>query len=335
VIGSPAVSDGFAEMERLFRDPAFPVTNLFITTLSISAMESRNHPVNPSERNSIEAQYREELMGLAVTKTAGAQAVTLHTIFEDAAIRSRPLAADQSRDLSSRLAAVFDLLRVREQADLLDSRWSAVDKQAMLPVLPRIAQRPPDSRLSAREAEAWIRVSGLAFKRWQELSPGDARPAVIEEILRPEPRFGSEVLGMLDDETLPSVEVPLAEHLNSSKNNLEASYRLSSLIERYATRSVESRILALLDPMLGKGPCVLQSNFLAYVVRVDPEAARPRLEKALASRGQGFSGCYQRLFTDVGTRRRSPLLQELAMKNLENADSAIAADARSYIEKSR
>jgi hypothetical protein len=140
---------------------------------------------------------------------------------------------------------------------------------------------------------------------------------------------------MLDDETLPSVEVSLAEHLNSSKNNLDASYRLSSLIERYATRSVESRILALLDPMLGKGPCVLQSNLLAYVVRVDPEAARPRLEKALVSRGQGFSGCYQRLFTDVGTRRRSPLLQELAMKNLENADSAIAADARSYIEKSR
>lgn len=57
---------------------------------------------------------------------------------------------------------------------------------------------------------------------------------------------------MLKDETLPSVEVTLAEHLSSSKNNLDASYRLSSLIERYATRSVESRILAVLDPMSGK-----------------------------------------------------------------------------------
>lgn len=69
VIGSPAVSDGVAEMERLFRDPAFPVTNLFITTLSVSAVESRNRPVSPSERTSIEARYREELMGFAVTKT--------------------------------------------------------------------------------------------------------------------------------------------------------------------------------------------------------------------------------------------------------------------------
>jgi hypothetical protein len=335
VIGSPAVSDGVAEMERLFRDPAFPVTGLFITTLSVSAVESRNRPVSLSERNSIEARYREELMGFAVTKTGDALAVTLHTIFEDAAMHSRELAADQSRDLSSRLASVFELLPVTEQADLLDYRWSAVDKQAMLPIIPRIALRPPDSRLSAIEAQAWTRVSGLAFKRWQELSPDDARPSVIEEILRPEPRFGSEFLGMLKDETLPSVEVTLAEHLTSSKNNLDASYRLSSLIERYATRSVESRILALLDPMLGKGACELQSNLLAYVVRVDPEAARPRLEKALASSGQGFSGCYRRLFTDVGTRRRSSLLQELAMKNLGNSDSAIAADARNYIDNSR
>jgi len=117
------------------------------------------------------------------------------------------------------------------------------------------------------------------------LDPAGARAAFIKEISRSRPRFGARVLGILPDETVPEVDFALAQHFAASDDSDGLSH-LASLIARYATAAILPQITEKLDSKIGKWACDIQDPILAYLLRVNPTIARPRIDQAIAARGE-------------------------------------------------
>ena len=331
--GSPAREAALQAMEDALNAPTYPVTGEFLSTMSIVALPEDDGGDLAAEREQFEARFRQDLIAALSNKQGKALAVSTQSIIEAAAIYSHPLPAELKYKLTVQLISSFDQLPVGKQAELLQYRWEATDHQAMLPLVRKTAQRYQDfPELRAMDAYEYNNASAAALDHWYELDPAGARPAILKEILRPKPRFNAKVLGVLPDEQLPEVDQALVEHLRAS-HNYEISGNIASLIHRYATVSVEGAVTEQLDARLGKMECEVQQPLLAYLVKVSPETARPRLEAAIAARGEGFSACNRSLLVEVGTLQNSPVLEELAIRSLDDPDPSIAGNAANYLGK--
>jgi hypothetical protein len=325
LIGSPARSAGLEEMKRLLVKPDFPVTGRFLSTMSVLALPEDASDNVPEQREQAEAEFRQELISAIGQKQGAAGAASNSSIVEDAAIHSPPLSADLRRATTRQLVDSFDSLPLQQQYSLLAFRWSALDHEEMLPLLRRIARRDL--------GEVWSdKASAAALGRWYEMAPDEARPEIIREILRPKPRFSASVLGILPDKELPEADEPLFEHLTSSTDFFPTS-NSASLIQRYATRAIEPKVASFLDPMVGKLPCAVQAPLLAYVLKVDPKAAKPLVERAIAARGKGFTACNHFLLPDVAASQNGGMLQDIAIKSLDDPDPQVVANAAKYLKQ--
>jgi hypothetical protein len=181
-------------------------------------------------------------------------------------------------------------------------------------------------------ADASLQLAAAALQRWYELDPAGARPAIIAEISRPRPRFDARVLGMLPEETLPEVDFALAEHLAAS-HDLDGESHLASLIARYGTAAILPQVTEKLDPKIGKWACAIQDPLLAYVLRVNPVEARPRIEQAIAARGEDFSACNHGLFQDISEIHSDPVLEEIGIKSLNDPDPEVVMTAATMLGK--
>jgi hypothetical protein len=330
LIGSPARTAALDEMKKLLVDPNFPVTDSFLGTMSILALPDATAEGLPDKREAAEKEFREQLTAVIDQKKGKARAISNNAIVEDAAIRSRDLSPDLKRKLTAQLVVSFDKLPVQKQAELLQYRWSALDHEEMLPLLRRVATRYQDfPQLRASDAFEFNNASAAALTHWYEIDPAEARPIVIQEILRPKPRFDAHVLGLLPDKDLPEADEALAEHLRSQPD-FEVRSNIASLIHRYGTAAIEPEVLGYLDPVLGRGECAVQEALLAYLIKVDPEAARPRVETAVAARSPG-NGCYHSVVPEVARLQNHPMLQEIALKGLDDSDSQVVLDAARYL----
>ncbi len=197
----------------------------------------------------------------------------------------------------------------------------------MLPILRRYAQSYHDFP-EMRESNAYrsLDLSASALRRWYELDPAGARAAFIKEISRSRPRFGARVLGILPDETVPEVDFALAQHFAASDDSDGLSH-LASLIARYATAAILPQITEKLDSKIGKWACDIQDPILAYLLRVNPTIARPRIEQAIAARGEGFSACNHGLFQTISEIRYDPVLEEIGIQSLDDPDPEVAMTA--------
>jgi hypothetical protein len=135
---------------------------------------------------------------------------------------------------------------------------------------------------------------------------------------------------LLSDKTLPELDSTLAEHFAAS-DGLPQSARLASLIARYATDAILPVVLAKVDPLLGKWACAIQAPILAYTLRVRAPLARPRIEQALAARGDGFSGCYRDLLSSIADIHYDPILEELAVQGLDDRDPRLASTSATLL----
>ena len=331
LIGSPARRAGLDEMKRLLADPDFSVTGNFLATMSVVALPVERSGDLPAERAQLEAGFRQDLVSALATKRGTALAACANTIVEDAAIYSRELPPELKRTLTEQLIANFDRLPSNKQMELMQSRWHVLDHQAMLPLLQKLASRYRDFPV-LNEAHAWEynNASGAALDHWYELDPAGARPAVLREILRPKPRFNASVLGVLPDRELPEVEQPLMEHLLQSQD-FGPSGNIAGLIHRYASPAVEAQVSGYLDERLGKLACGVQEPLLAYMLKVDPASARSRIETAMAARGEGFSACNRFLLREVSELQNDPLLEDVAVKALDDDDPQVVGGAAAYL----
>ena len=62
-------------------------------------------------------------------------------------------------------------------------------------------------------------------------------------------------------------------------------------------------------------------------------SARPRIEKAIAARGEAFSACNQSLFQTISEIQNDPMLEDIGIKSLDDPDSQVAMTAATMLGK--
>lgn len=326
LIGSPERETALKAMQEQLTNPDHPITQDFLFTLSVLSVQPNQSPdAMRNERMQVYERIRTQLWESISNKRGAARGISLVTALTSGADQKVPEGAIQQ------LAASFDDLPLQKQQELIGDRWALIKGPEFLPILRKYAHQYQDFPvLNESKAYDAIRLSGAALQHWYELAPEEARPAVIEEILRPKPRFDAKTLGMLPDGTLPDLERTLVDHLISS-DNFQISGNLASLIERYATNAVLPQMLSIVDAHIGKWACAVQTPALAYLLRVDPASARPRLEAAMAARGQGFTACNHSLLTEVGKLHVDSILEEIADRSLRDDDVEVAGNAAAFL----
>lgn len=297
-------------LEQAVDDPDRPVHDRLLETLW-----SLGEAQNPTEWMEARQQALERLVRALPRKHGGAVAISLMTA-ANAAWNFVPLPERTTKTLAEQLIARFDQLPVQQQNFLLESRWDRIGGPALLPLLQRYAATNTQINRNGRDEYDEQRLAATALRRWYEIDPPGARPAILSEISRPNPRFDARTLGLLPDAVLPSVDLQLAEHFAQGPSD-----RGASLIARYATSAVLDSVVATFDPRLGGWACAVQAPILAYVLRVDPVLARPRIEKALSARKA--TGCYGELLTSIADIHYDPILEDLARRSLDDPEPRV------------
>jgi hypothetical protein len=327
LISSPDRSVARTALEEALADPDHPVDTNFL-----GALRMLNSDTNALNADWQETQQRvvEELIAALPGKRGKALSISLSTAASQA-WDLNALPKQTTDKLVGQLVSMFDQLPLNDQNSLLSFRWGKIKSPEMLPILKRYAQSYRDFP-QMREAKAYgsLQLSGSALRCWYELDPDGARPAIITEITRPRPRFDARVLGLLPDKTLPEVDFALVEHFIAS-DDVDGESNLASLIARYATDAILPQIIEKLDPKIGKWACAIQNPILAYVLRVSHGLARPRIEKAIAARGEEFSACNHSLFQTIYEIQNDPILEEIGIRSLDDPDPQVAMTAATML----
>lgn len=324
LIGSPHRDVGLEEMNKLFENPDFPITQLFLTTMSILPLNSADAPEMEANRGAL----NQRLIRVLPLKRGKASAISLDTALNDL---NNKTAAETRKELVPELIKVFTSLKVDQQAGWFEYRWDAVKDPAWLPLLRSLALQYTDfPELRVMDAYQSLELSGAALRRWYELDPESARDAVIKEIVRPKPRYSASVLGLLPDKTLPEVEHVIAQHFLAT-DNYEIEGNLASLLFRYADSDVMPEVLGKATEKVGTWACEPQDKTLAYLLRVDPEIAEPLIEKAIMARGPQNNACRHMLLGEIGALQAHPALERLAVKSLSDPDPEVVSNAAGYL----
>jgi hypothetical protein len=327
LISSPERSVARTALEEAIADPDHPVNSNLLYALRM-VTDNAGAPNTDWRENS--ERILEQLVAALPSKRGKALAVSLNTAVSQA-WDLKGLPEQTTEKLLGQLVAVFDELPLTDKNTLLSFRWNQIKSPALLPLLKRYAQSYRDfPEMRAEPAYNSLEFSGNALRRWYELDPSGAREGIITEITRPRPRYDTRVLGLLPDKTLPEVDFALAEHFLAG-NDLDGQSNLASLIARYATDAILPQIVDKLDANIGKWACNIQNPILAYVLRVDPASARPHIEKAIAARGAGFSACNHDLFQIVSGIHYDPILEDIAIKSLDDPDPEVAMTAATML----
>jgi hypothetical protein len=329
LIGSPHRDAGLQEMNKLLEAPDFPISDLFLTTMAILPLDPREPPASlRKQRDENLKSLRQRLVSALSNKSGKSLAISLDTALSGMGPAMPP---ELKERLLPQLIEVFPALSADKQLGWLQYRWQGVKDAKWLPVLRSLALHYEDfPELRAMAAYQSLQVSGTALTRWYELDPQDARGALITEITRPKPRYNATILGLLPEQTLPEVEHAVAEHFIAT-DNYEIEGNLASLLFRYADRAVLPDVLGKIEDLVGKWACEPQDQALAYVLNVDPETAKPLIERALAARGPDSNACRHMLLTDIGALRNSRVLEELAVKSLSDPDPEVANNAANFL----
>lgn len=312
-----------AEMRRLLVDPDVGVRPIFFAAYAMLLSRGHEKPgeilaVLPVTVNDI----RDTLFASLPKKTQEAMIPSLETVLMYP-MSGHWVVSGSSYDLRSpypteviaMAAANFDRLSDQTQAALLDTDWDHVRSPLMLPVV-------------RRKAEAG---DGHALLRWLELDPTAATAFIREEVVRTVPRFSALYL-RLPDKSLPAQEQQIAANfveLSIPFNIPDFQIRAATLLYRYTTRATLPTVLPFIDKHLADWPCQLQIPVLAYLLKVSPAEARPRVEQVLQKVSPGYCPRGE-FFPSLGFMERSPVLDTLAARQVEDG-TPLAADAAEYL----
>lgn len=309
LVSTPERAAAREGLEQALIDPQHPITDRFLDAYEVVALGA------PAFGSPVGAEHHrkgwEKLIAALPAKRGNARAISLSTATRDA-WDNGTAPAETVAALAEQLVAIFDELPIEQQTSVLESHWEKLASAELLPLVQRYAMGANTRRLAE-----------TALKRWYELDPAGVRRTMIAEIMSPRPRFDARVLARLPDETLPEADHALAYNFVSATDS--DANAVAALIARYATKAILPQVAAKFDAYIGQAACDIQESVLAYMLRVDPNSARPRIEKALAARGA--TGCFRSVFTSVSEIHYHPLLQEIAVRSLDDPDLEVAADA--------
>ena len=310
-------------MEAGLRAADQPVTGSYLRTLSKLSVYLQHPELRPAQTRETkgrltagdESSRRDDLIAVAMSaygdmltaampdKTDRARALTL----ADASAPRQPSAGSAtSRD---QLAAAFLALPVERQRQLLEYQWRTVAGPAMLPALRALAGAPPTDAPSAAD---------LALRRLAQLAPDEARPLMLREIQTPRRGATLKTLGSLPDAELPALDDVLAANFDADSSEINAA-----LVQRYATKKVEPRILESAGDRIGHMACSQQASILAYFLRVDEAIGAALLDRAMAAR---VTGCW-RFLNQIADVRMTPVVETRAIADLDNPDPDVVIAA--------
>ncbi|HKR27290.1 MAG TPA: hypothetical protein VJS11_07535 [Acidobacteriaceae bacterium] len=309
-----------AEMRRLLVD-----SNVGVRPVFFAAYAKLLSPAGPKSGEiaavppNVVNEVRETLFASLKNKTPDALIPSLETVLRNPMNgywvipgSAYDLHEPFSDDVIRMAAANFDRLSEVTQAALLDADWDHLRSPLMLPLL-------------RRKAEAG---NGQALVRWLELDPTAATAFMRQEVVRPEPRFSSLYL-RLPDKSLPEQEQQIARNF-VALSSPEELIRAATLLHRYTTRVTLPTTLPFIDEHLTEWPCNVQIPVLAYLLKVSPQEARPRLERVLQKLSPPYYCPRGEFFPSLGFMEASPVLDVLAAKQVEDG-TPHAADAAEYL----
>jgi hypothetical protein len=316
---SPSFQAGVEEMQRLLIDPDAPVPRGFFNLLValLNGDESRKSGMLMMSQPIVDRQ-RDVLFHALAQKRGQAQITSLVTVLSNPP-RSKGTPFEMAYVLPfpepviTLAAAKFDQIPENDQSWLVNSGWDSLRSPLMRPVV-------------RRRAEAG---DGQALLRWLQLDGPAAKAFIREEIVRPAPRFSSFYL-RLPDSALPDEEKQIAANFVALRDPVELP-RSASLLHRYATRAVLPDVLPFIDANLSKWSCWEQFPALAYLLKVSPQDAMPRVRLALDQARGG--GCAQwAFFTYLGALEPCPVLEDMALAEIDDG-TKFASDAADYLRQ--
>jgi hypothetical protein len=309
-----------AEMGRLLVDPNVGVRAVFFAAYAklLSRSEEKGDEISGVTPKVVD-QVRATLFASLSKKTPEAMVQSLETVlmFPMSGYWVIPgsvydLRAPYSPAVIAMAAANFDRLPENTQAALLDTNWDHLRSPLMLPVVRRMAEAG----------------DGHALLRWLELDPAAATAFMRQEVVRPEPRFSSLYL-RLPEKSLPGQERQIAANF-VALNSPEELIRSATLLHRYTTRATLPIVLPFIDQHLTEWPCTVQIPVLAYLLKVSPAEAKPRVEQVVQKMRPPMYCPRGEFFPSLGFMQAGPVLDAMAARQVKEG-TPLAADAAEYL----
>jgi len=313
---TPSPAAAIEEMQRLLVDPDVAVNLGFFYELTalIDRAYYKTHAANPSYEPAI-GREGDILLSALSRKNGEAQAKSLLTALQFHP-RGKGTTDSPGHDLPlepSVIAAVvanYDNFSWQDEQWLLNDGWARVRSPLMLPLVRRLAEAG----------------NGPALLRWMEIDPVAATDFAREEAVRPVPRFSSFYLRLPQDSLTAQGRILAANFV--ALTHEQDMLRSATLLHSYAYGDVLPMVLPFIDANFSGWACSVQIPVLAYLLKVSPADAAPRVERALRQAKQ--FPCNSLFFTSVGFLEPSPVLERLALEQIEGAQP-LARDAVDYL----
>jgi hypothetical protein len=305
-----------AAVEELDRLVVAPDASISPTQFSeLQHLIAKLSATKVGEWPSVDEEHR-KLLGSLPQKRDQAQATSLLTALQHPLVgKSTPFESAHASPFPPAVIALFaanyDQFPSDSQQYLLGQAWPLVRSPLMLPLVRRLADAG----------------NGQALLRWMEFEPGPATEFMRKEVLRPAPRFSSFFL-RLPEPLTQREEVQLASNFVALTDN-KALFDAATLLHRYVSKAVLPAVLPFID---AKSPGWSDSVLfpaLAYLLKVSPGDALPRIEGLLRKTNQ--EPWQRTFFTDIGFLEPSPLLDRLAFAQIDAGTEPLASDAIEYL----
>jgi hypothetical protein len=175
------------------------------------------------------------------------------------------------------LIAAWDDLPLASQQGLVDSQWSLVDVQEMVPILVRMASGPvPTAHMYA----ATIRDTIL--KRLRELDPAVARPLILSELQKSKGEPTVELLELLEPQDVALAIQPVIDRIDEGRPKDDDFARL----DQFGGLGALAPIKNAFEKNLGTMDCRQMASTLRYFLRVAPEYGATQVAASLKTKGR-------------------------------------------------
>ena len=325
-------------MGLLLADPTFPISLSFLEAMA--QLQMRDVPVPAAYDKRKSDAYQAELRPMQQScwdqaaaslshKSGTAQIETARTLLSQAQIQPTPAVA---AEIARVLDGAFSELPSDVQANLLIDQWDTIRSHDLLPTLRKLATVTAGNEAQAGVVEFSF-FGGLradALRRWYELELEAAKREAIRQIGSESPLLDASEVDFLPPMALPQYEGIWTKAFAESQDSMRSD-RLGSLLIHFGTGASSLKMVSLATAE-GNGSCNAQVDALAYVVRFDPEAARPILTQAALHSDRGTL-CYGAPLNSLSKYWQSPVLLEAAVAALGNPNANVVDDALMYIRK--
>jgi hypothetical protein len=318
-------------LESALRNPNIPASSYLLDALTQLRLlqEGRTAPTGPrtmvdfpkidQRLAEIQDAYVAELAAGLGKRAGKSQTTTAMTILTH--LPNDPQAAGAAlREVRRLLLTQFDSLDSFEQETLLNRYWEQIREPSLVPSFKKLLD----------SSDRFARFNrGTVLKRLIEIAPDEARSYVIAEIKDPKSFIDLEILGSLNDQTLPEVDSGLLEQIRrfaSSKQVGDQMYlkQKASLAVRYATNAIYPDLMQIYRDTASTLTLESKACLLAYLAKHNEQETLPMIEQVLTEvpPGQEFN-----FLPELTRLYFSDAIDSLLRKRLESDEQETASMA--------